>query len=148
MKYKKYIILYRFTLDGQFIEKVKFNHSIAKERGWNYSCIRNHMMPTWSGRCKGKSALGSLWIREEDFSKEELHRKIERKMTDPRFNLKVNKQAKRIIQRDELTGEVIHIWDSINQAGNSEITGYNVVSISRVLSGKQTKYAGCLWQLA
>ena len=105
------------------------------------------MMPTWSGRCMGKSALCCLWIREEDFSEEEFNRKIERKKTDPRFNLKVNKQAKRVIQRDELTGELIHIWDSINQAGNSEITGYNVVSISRVLSGKQTKYAGCLWQL-
>ena len=138
--------LYRFTLEGKYIGTYYFNKSIAEETGLKYISVNLAMRPTWDKRRRTLSAMDSIWIIKEDYSEEELKRKVEQKKNDSNLNPKSHKRSKKIKQIDVETGEVIQIWDSINQAGKEEITGYKVTSICRVLNGSRQTYAGCFWQ--
>ena len=80
------------------------------------------------------------------FSEDELKRKVEDKKLDSNINPEANKRSKRIIQRDADTKEIVRIWDSANQAGREDITGYRLTSIYRVLSGSRKTYACCTWE--
>lgn len=143
LKFKK---VYRYDLNGNFIAEFKFNKFLCEENNLNYNGIRLAMIPTWSNKKKILSSMNSIWILKEDFSEEELKRKVERKKLDSNINPKANKKSKKIVQRCAITKEVIQVWDSINQAGKEEVTNYSLSSICRVLNGTRKTYAGCTWE--
>lgn len=141
-----YKIVYRFDLKGKFIGEIKFNKRVCDETGLNYNGIRLAMRPTWSEKRRTLSSMGNLWILKDDYSEEELKRKVQEKKMDSNMNPSANSKAKRIKQICAETKEVIHIWDSLNQAGKVERTGYKLSCICRVLNGSRKTYAGCYWE--
>lgn len=90
--------------------------------------------------------MDSIWILKDDYSEDELKRKINDKQMDVNINPKANKKSKKIIQRCADTREIIQVWDSINQAGKEEVTGYKLASICRVLNGSRHTYLGYTWE--
>lgn len=143
LNYKK---VYRFDLNGNFISEIKFNKHLADKHNLNYNGIRLAMRPTWSDKKKILSSMDSIWILKEDFSEEELLKKVELKKIDPNKNPSANKKSRRLIQRDANTKEIIHIWSSVNQAGKEGVSNYSLTSIYRVLNGTRKTYAGCIWE--
>ena len=141
-----YKVVYRFSYDGKFIGEYKFNHSLCKEDGLNYDGIRLASRPTWSDKKRTLSSMDSIWILKDDYSEDELKRKINDKQMDSNINPKANKKSKKIIQRCANTREIIQVWDSINQAGKEEVTGYKLASICRVLNGSRHTYLGYTWE--
>lgn len=145
-KKHNYKTIYRFSFEGEFQGRYLFNKSLAEEYGLKYGSVNLAMRPTWDKRKRILSAMDSIWIIKEDYSEEELKRKIDAKKRDSNLNPKANKKSKKIKQIDADTGELIEIWDSINQAGREEKTGYKLSSICRVLNGTRKTYAGCIWK--
>lgn len=147
-KKHNYKIVYRFDLEGKYLNKYKFNKSICEEMSLNYNGIRLASRPTWSDKQRILSSMDSIWILQEDYTEEELQRKVQEKKMDSNINSSANKRSKRIVQKCAETKEIIKIWDSINQAGREEKTGYKVSYICRVLNGSRHTYAGCTWEYA
>ena len=143
MNYKK---VYRYDLNGNFIGEFKFNKLLCEENNLNYNGIRLAMRPTWSDKKRILSSMNSIWILKEDFSEDELKRKVEDKRLDSNLNPEANKRSKRIVQRDANTKEVIQVWSSLNQAGKEGVTNYSLSCICRVLNGTRKTYAGCTWE--
>ena len=141
-----YKIVYRYTLEGEFIGEMKFSKFLCEQNNLSYNSIRMAMTPTWSNKKRTMSSMNNIWILKEDFSQEELDRKVQEKKMDSNKNPKANKRSRRIIQRDADTKEIVRIWDSANQAGREDITGYRLTSIYRVLSGSRKTYACCTWE--
>lgn len=139
-------IVYRYSLDGKFIGEFKFSKSLCDQNNLNYNGIRLAMRPTWSDKKRILSSMNSIWILKEDFSEEELNRKVQEKKMDSNMNPCANKRSRRLIQRDAYTKEIIHIWDSVNQAGKEGKTSYKLASIYRVLNGTRKTYACCTWE--
>ena len=136
----------RYTLDGKYIDTITFSSKYCSKNGYSYNSTRLAVRPSWDYRRKIYSSFGIIWIAEDDFSEIELIRKIKAKSQDPNYNPKYNKRARRIAQIDAYTGQLIHVWDSINQAGKTEETGYYLPCIVNCLAGKQNKHAGCYWK--
>ena len=143
LNYKK---VYRYDLNGNFIGEFKFNKLLCEENNLNYNGIRLAMRPTWSDKKRILSSMNSIWILKEDFSEDELKRKVEDKRLDSNLNPEANKRSKRIVQRDANTKEVIQVWSSLNQAGKEGVTNYSLSCICRVLNGTRKTYAGCTWE--
>jgi len=138
--------VYRYDLNGNFIGEFKFNKLLCEENNLNYNGIRLAMRPTWSDKKRILSSMNSIWILKEDFSEDELKRKVEDKRLDSNLNPEANKRSKRIVQRDANTKEVIQVWSSLNQAGKEGVTNYSLSCICRVLNGTRKTYAGCTWE--
>ena len=139
LNYKK---VYRYDLNGNFIAELNFNYSICKENNLSYGSILLAMRPTWSNKKRILSSMNSIWILKEDFSEEELKRKVEEKKLDPNINPNSNKKSKKIIQRDASTKEIVKIWSSLNQAGRE----YSLSKICRVLNGTRKTHLGYTWE--
>ena len=143
LNYKK---VYRFDLNGKFLGEIKFNKSLCDKFNLNYNGIRLAMRPTWSNKKRLLTSMNSIWILKDDFSEEELSKKLELKKLDPNLNPDANKKSRRVIQRDATTKEIIRIWSSVNQAGKEDISNYKLSCICRVLNGSRKTYAGCIWE--
>lgn len=126
----------RFDINGNYISTYNINKQLCKENNLCYNTILL--------TCKGKSLsyLGDIWIRQDEYSDEELQRRIELKKNDPNINPVANSRAKKIAQID-LKGNIVKIWDSINQ---TKEYGCNLSHICSVLNGSRKTHLGFKWE--
>lgn len=138
-----YRIIRKYTLDGKLVSRINFNKRNCDENGLNYSGILLASKPTWEDNPKQLKSMNHIWIRESDFSEEELQKKVElnRQSKEKIDKIRKKKIAKTCIN----SGEIIETFESIDSASRTDMY-YNARCIRRVLSGERKTYAGFGWK--
>ena len=134
-----HISVLRFDYQGNFIDKRFINQDTCKDMNLNYQAVLN----VSKVNSKMSSYLGCIWIREKDFSKAELQRKINiRKQLNTKESY-LNSIKKPIAQIDIETKKLVKIYPSI--VSIEEEGDFDSVSISNVINGRQETHKNYIW---
>lgn len=134
-----HISVLRFDYQGNFIDKRFITQDTCKDMNLNYCAVLNASKVN----SKMSSYLGYIWIREKDFSKAELQRKVNIRK---QFNTKetyLDSIKKPIVQIDINAKRIVKIYPSI--VSIEEEGDFDSTSISNVINGRQQTHKNYIW---
>lgn len=137
-KRNKFITILRFDYDGNFVDKKYINKETCIEFGYNHETVLAVSLPS----SKVPSYKGYIWIREENYSKEELDRKLRLRQSKPTQDKRGLSTSKKIIQIDIESKKIIRIWPSVTSV---EDEGYDTICVIAVLKNRRKTYLDCIW---